>query len=217
MITTIIFDLEGVVIDTERLWDQEISTVLSRRDISYDREKIKHLLSGRSVSEASGMLIEMFGLECAREELTRERIEIMKKLIQDNARLINGFSDFYETIRPKYKTCIATSMDHELLKLTESKIGLNRLFSGKVFSIADVGNIAKPNPDLFLFSAEKLMSAPDECVVIEDSPLGITAAKRAGMKSMGITTTYRRNLLNDADIVVDSYSEIDPERFPDLI
>lgn len=77
-----------------------------------------------------------------------------------------------------------------------------------MFSITDVGHIGKPQPDIFLYAAKQLHVAVEQCLVIEDAPLGIGAVKQAGMKCSALATTYRREMLLAADCVVDEYREI---------
>jgi len=99
------------------------------------------------------------------------------------------------------------------LEIADQRLRLSELFNGNVFSVAEIGYVSKPNPDIFLYAARKLNSQPEHCLVIEDSPHGIEAAKRAGMRCIALTTTYTRDKLAQADLVVDSYSQIDLGRF----
>ncbi|MBU0535992.1 MAG: HAD family phosphatase [Nanoarchaeota archaeon] len=208
----IIFDAEGVIIDTESLWDREGETFLGRRGIAYDRDQIKHHLTGRSVVESTAVLKDMFGLKGSSEDLAKERIEIMKILLKTELKFIPGFIDFHETVSKKFKVCVATAMDKELLEIADRNLDLFGLFGGNIFSVADVNGVGKPEPDLFLHAASSMGSEPGKCIVIEDSPTGIEASKRAGMKCIGITTTYKAEKLGDASIVVRSFDEIDLEK-----
>lgn len=67
---------------------------------------------------------------------------------------------------------------------------------------------AKPDPEMFLKAAQRLKCRPEECVVIEDAPNGITAARAAGMKCLAITTTHKRDELKGADKVISSFNEL---------
>src|SRR5688572_12525569 len=108
---------------------------------------------------------------------------------KDGIPFIEGFLEFYQTVQRQYKTCIATALNGELLAIVEKTLGLSRLFAGDVFSIADVGHVGKPQPDIFLYAVKRLQATAERCLVIEDAPLGIEAAKRAGMKCIALTTT----------------------------
>ncbi len=91
-------------------------------------------------------------------------------------------------------------------------MNLKCLFGENIFFISDVGGKGKPEPDIFLYAAKRLQSLVEECVVIEDAPLGIAAAKRAGMMCIALTTTYERAKLLEADVVVDDFAQIEEER-----
>ncbi|MGH7961543.1 MAG: HAD family hydrolase [Candidatus Binatia bacterium] len=213
MIDTIIFDAEGVVVDSEGMWDKGQEEFLRRRGLDYDRDAVKPLLTGRSVIEGVRILQEMYGFAGDPGELARERTAIMKDLFKDGLSFICGFENFYEAIKDQYKTCIATSMDSQLLAVADQWLRLSELFQRNVFSIAAVGHIAKPHPDLFLYAARKLHTPVGNCVVIEDAPHGVEAAKRAGMKCIALTTTYGREKLVQADLIVDHYAQIDLPEF----
>lgn len=209
MIDTIIFDCEGVVADTEDIWDIGQREFLHRRGCVYDREKIKPLLTGKTLLEGVRILKREYGFSGDSKKLALERKDIVKNLIETKVDFIDGFLDFFSRVRITCKTCIATSMDEDLLEIVDRRLGLSKLFEGKIFSLANVKYNSKPAPDIFQYAAQQLESKSENCVVIEDSPYGVEAAKRAGMKCIGLTTTYGRDKLEQADLVVESYSEID--------
>jgi beta-phosphoglucomutase len=209
MIDTIIFDSEGVIVDTEAIWDKGQEEFLRRRGITYDREQTKHLLTGRSLADGAEVLKEKYGFPGDRDELARERLAIVADEMARDVKFMDGFLEFFAQIRHEYKTCIATAMPMELLSVIDRKLGLSELFQKHIYSVADVGFRSKPWPDLFLHAARQVESQPQQCVVIEDAPLGIEAARRAGMKSIGLATTYQKSRLLAADQVVDSFPQID--------
>lgn len=211
-IDTIIFDCEGVIIDSESVWDHGQEEFLRRRGKVYDRARTKHLLTGRTLAEGVLVMQEQYGFGGDPDELARERIEIVQELFATEVQFIPGFPEFYETVRKDYRTCIATAMTRELLTLVDRRLGFSTLFDGHVYTLADVGFRSKPDPALFLYAAEKLGSQPETCLVIEDAPHGIEAARRAGMASIGLATTYEPDKLAGADLVVESFSDIELPR-----
>lgn len=208
-ITTIIFDADGVVIDSERIWDTAQAAFSSRHGIPYERNKLKPLMAGRSQVEAVEILRKEYGLTGNTQSLVDERMELVKREFAKGVEFVPGFNEFFQGIRHDYQNCIATSMPEELLALVNGRLGLSTLFEGRIFSLMAVGYRSKPNPDLFLYAANQLGVAPDECLVIEDAPNGIEAARRAGMKCLGLTTTFGRETLRQADQIVDSFGQID--------
>lgn len=209
MIDTVIFDGDGVVVDTEKIWDRAQEEFLRRRGLVYEREKIKPLLTGKSLADGIRIMKQECGLQGDSETLSRERVEIVKNLLEREVEFIHGFQEFFENIRERYKTCMATSMDEDLLRIIDRRLGLFKLFDGGIFSPADVGYQSKPNADIFLHAVRQLETKVENCVVIEDAPHGVEAARRAGIICIALTTTYDREKLSAADVVVDSYSQID--------
>ena len=70
----------------------------------------------------------------------------------------------------------------------------------------------KPDPEEYLLSARQLGLAPAECIVAEDAPVGIEAARRAGMSVIGVATTFRREDLSDYDLLIDDFTQIGPQQ-----
>ena len=212
-ITTIIFDADGVVIDSERIWDKAKAEFSRRHGIPYERKKIKPLLAGRSQAEAVEFLKAEYGFSGDTQSLANERMDLVRREFERGVDFVPGFREFFLRIRSLYRPCIATSMPEALLAIVDRRLGLSRLFGGKIFSLIAVGYRSKPNPDIFLHAAKQLDAEPANCLVIEDAPHGVEAARRAGMKCIGLTTTFGWQILSRADCVVDSFSQIDPTSF----
>lgn len=208
MIDTILFDAEGVVIDTEPLWDKAQAEFLRRRGVIYDRDKLKHLLSGRTALEAIEITKAECGISGDTRLLSEERTELVRRQLEEHAGFVAGFMEFFQRVRPAFKTCIATAMAGELLRIVDRRLELSVLFGGRVFSLVALGLPSKPHPDIFLHAAQQLGSRPESCLVIEDAPHGVEAARRAGMRCIALTTTYDREKLRGADRVVDSFADI---------
>jgi HAD superfamily hydrolase (TIGR01549 family) len=208
MIDTILFDAEGVVIDTEPMWDKAQEEFLRRRGVTYDRSKLKHLLSGRSALEAIEITKAECGIPGDTRLLSEERMELVQRQLEERVGFIPGFMEFFQRVQPAYKTCIATAMAGELLQIVDQRLKLTEMFGGKIFSLAALGLRSKPHPDIFLHAAQQLGSKPETCLVIEDAPHGVEAARQAGMRCIAIATTYDREKLRGAHCIVDSFAEI---------
>ncbi len=139
-----------------------------------------------------------------------ERLEIIGGMFAREVRFTDGFEEFFEEkVRGRYPTCIATSMPEELFAVADRRLGISRFFGDRVYFPSHVGGRAKPAPDLFLYAAAQLGAPPERCLVIEDSPRGIEAARRAGMRVVGLATTHGREMLGEASFVAGSFTEIE--------
>ena len=191
------------------MWDLAQEEFARRHSIPYERKKVKALLAGRSQAEAVEILKMEYGLTGDSRLLANERMELVKREFEKGVEFVPGFREFLERIQADYQTCIATSMPEELLAIVDGQLGLARLFNSRIFSLIAVGYRSKPNPDIFLHAASQLGTEPARCLVIEDAPHGIEAARRAGMRCVALTTTFDWQMLSRADHIVDSFSQID--------
>jgi beta-phosphoglucomutase len=208
MIEAILFDCDGVVLDSETIWDRCETEFLRRRGIAFDAALTKPLITGLGQRAGVLLLQEQYGIAGDPEALVRERLEIIRGLFEREVRFTPGFPEFYEKVRGRYKTCIATSMPAELFAVADRKLGIARFFGGRIYFPTHVGGRAKPAPDIFLYAAAQLGVPPERCLVIEDSPRGLEAARRAGMASIGLATTHGPEMLGEADRVVAGFAEI---------
>ena len=214
MLGAIIFDLDGVVIDSESLTDRANIEFLSAYGKVYDRQKYKPKAMGKTLTEGVLIMQELFGISGDIATLTEARRACIIKTYRELVSFMPGFLDFYQEIaRRDLGRCIATSADPALLTIVREQLALDRLFPQGIFTILEVGNLSKPDPAIYLHAAAQLATDPAQCLVIEDAPNGIMAAKRAGMRCIGITTTLNGEYLKDADVIVSSFAEIDLDAF----
>lgn len=210
MIEAILFDCDGVVLDSETIWDRCEAEFLRRRGIVFDLARTKPLITGLGQRAGVLLLQEQYGVEGDPDALVAERLEIIRGLFAEEVRFTAGFPEFFEErVRGRYANCIATSMPEELFAVADRKLGISRFFGSRVYFPTHVGGRAKPAPDLFLYAASQLGASPDRCLVIEDSPRGIEAARRAGMPVIGLATTHGPEMLTGANRVVGSFAEIE--------
>ena len=115
----------------------------------------------------------------------------------------------------KMKIGLASGSPLIFIKSVLGKLGILKFFDS-IISVDDLTH-GKPHPEIFLKSAEALGVKPSECVVMEDAPQGIEAAKRAGMKCFAVTTTFQREKLAGADWIAESFENLTIERLGQLI
>lgn len=211
MVAALIFDCDGVVADTERLWDVAGYEFLGRYGVAYDRDALKPQLTGRSMRDGVTLMRERYGLARPLDELIEERTGIIVDLLRSGAEYMDGFLPFFEQVRVSHRVALATGLTDRLLAALDERLRVRELFAGVVVTSSMVAN-AKPAPDVFLAAADLLGVDPAGALVVEDAPLGIEAAKNAGMRCVAITTTYDASLLDGADQVVASFEEIDLSR-----
>ena len=202
----IIFDAEGVVVDTEILWDKSQDMLLGKRGLVYDREHLKPLMAGQTLLEGAQLMVDYYKLDEVPSIIAQERKVLIHDLFKNDIHFINGFLLFIDQLNgSQLKKGIATAMKRSLMTEVEKKLGLQNIFGEHIYYIEDVGNKSKPQPDVFLHAAKNMDLDPGECIVIEDAPHGIEAARRAGMFSVGLVTTFTRAHLKQADYIADDF------------
>jgi len=178
-ITAVLFDMDGLVLDTEKLYTrfwQEAANALG-----YPMTK-EQALGMRSLNRGVGLakMQSYFGPEVDYDAIRMKRIEIMDAFIErEGVTLKPGIHELLAYLKEHgIKTAIATSSPIERTILYLSSVGLQNSFHELVSGyMVEKG---KPEPDIYLYAAEKLGVKPTECMVLEDSPAGILAAHRAG-------------------------------------
>ena len=178
-ITAILFDMDGLVLDTEKLYTrfwQEAANALG-----YPMTK-EQALGMRSLNRGAGLakMQSYFGPDVDYDAIRKKRIEMMDAFVEkEGVTLKPGIRELLEFLKEHgIKTAIATSSPIERTIKYLTSVGLQNSFDELVSGyMVEKG---KPEPDIYLFAAEKLGTAPEKCMVLEDSPAGILAAYRAG-------------------------------------
>ena len=181
MISAIIFDCDGVLVDSESLALEVGLSVLTEMGLHYERTDYKKRFFGRSMNAYFKELAddaERRGIALPAD--FRERLDY--EVLDDGLLAVEGVHEAVDAVR-QLKAVASSSTAHSL----ESKLRKTRLwerFAPHVYS-ADHVRHTKPAPDLFFYAADKLAVAPARCLVLEDSTLGVTAARAAGMPVWG--------------------------------
>lgn len=208
-IEAIIFDAEGVVVNTEKLWDESQEVLLAKRGLAYDRDYLKPRMAGQTLLEGAELMVQYYELNENPMDIALERKVIIDELFDGPIPYIMGFEPFIHWVtNTNLKKSVATAMNKHLMVKVESQLNLRQHFKEHIYYIEDVGNRSKPEPDVFLHAAEKLLVTPERCLVIEDAPHGIEAARRAGMTAIGIETTFTKEHLKHADFTGKDFAEI---------
>jgi HAD superfamily hydrolase (TIGR01509 family) len=210
-IKAIIFDMDGTIINTEHIWRQVTIDVLTHHGLdSLTKEQYAFLetLAGRSMYDVVKALKEYFKLDSTHEMIIAHKIDLANKQFASNLHFIEGFQDFHKKLQEaKIPMGLATNAIPENLNEIARRLNFEELFNGHVYSIANVGYKAKPDPTLFLYAAEKLGVSASECVVFEDSLAGFMAAKAANMTCIAIKNRFNGHLLEHVHDSIGNYDE----------
>ena len=198
----VILDSDGVLVDSEPLSNRELAAMLGELGWTLTTEESMATFMGRSWSSVAELIEERLGpLPPDFEARYHDRLY---EAIERDLQPVPGVIDVLDTLQ--HRTCVASSGSHEKLRRTLGRTGLLHRFEGRIFSAAEVAR-GKPEPDLFLHAAARMGSDPVECVVVEDSPLGVEAARRAGMASVGYAGRTPAARLAGADVVIDDIAD----------
>ncbi len=178
-ITAILFDMDGLVLDTEKLYTRFWQEAAQKLGYPMTREQA---LGMRSLNRGVGLakMQSYFGPDVDYDKIRQKRIELMDVFVEkEGVALKPGIHELLAYIKERgIKTAIATSSPLERTILYLSSVGLENSFDELVSGyMVEKG---KPEPDIYLYAAEKLGVEPSRCMVLEDSPAGILAAYRAG-------------------------------------
>jgi HAD superfamily hydrolase (TIGR01509 family) len=182
-ITAVIFDLDGVILDTEELWDQ-VREGLARERGGRWSDQAQADMMGMSSPEWSRYMHEVVGLAEPPEEINREVVARMLDRYAKRLPLIDGAVEAVERLAARWPLGLASSSNRELIDRALEVSGLARHFQATVSS-EEVPR-GKPAPDVYLEAARRLGVEPTTCAAIEDSANGIRSAHAAGMKVIAI-------------------------------
>ena len=212
MYKAILFDMDGTVVDTERVWLLAAEHVLQNRGIQLtdeQREKLHEELMGLSLHAACLYLQQWMELSNSPADIMQEKMQFSQRHYYDGIDYIPGFKQFHAQLQQYgLPSAIATNANTDMITMTDRSLGLRSLFGDHIYCVDDVG-ASKPAPDIYQHAAHKLGILPSESIVIEDSARGVQAARDAGAYCIGINTSGDRNQLSQADYVVDRYNDID--------
>ncbi len=208
-LSAVIFDLDGTVLNNEDAYAEAFRKVLLDAGIQTS-EKHPHTL-GIGVRENWVRFQSRYQFKSKKnvEQLTDETQKHYLVNL-DKVEINEGFADFANDLKNSgISVALATSNEWLIVEEVLDKLSLHQYFD--VITTAEEVMFKKPDPDIFLLTADKLDARPADCLVIEDSPAGIEAAHRAGMKAVAMSHEEIGENLEDADLVVESFSEITPK------
>ncbi|WP_336319691.1 HAD family hydrolase [Streptomyces lavendofoliae] len=183
----VIFDNDGVLVDSEPLSNSILAGYLTELGHPTSYEDSLRDYMGAAVHRVHDLVLERTGRRLPEHFDDEFHARVFAAFARE-LEVVPGVPEMLgKLVAEGVPYCVASSGSHERIRVGHRKTGLDRWFpEGKVFSAQDVGR-GKPAPDLFLYAAERMGVAPGRCVVVEDSPLGVRAARAAGMDVYGFT------------------------------
>ena len=206
MIKAAIFDLDGVLIDSEKWHHESFNQVLKEFHLQLELKEFKHLFGTGALSIIRG-IFEKNGIAKNPLPYVSKKDEIYRELIKNKIKALPGAGELLQRLKEKdYKTALASSTALENLELIMKKLGIEKYIDYYI-SGATLQQ-TKPNPEIFLRCALALKVENEECLVVEDSKAGIEAAKNAGMKCIAVAFTLPKEDLVKADKAVNRIGDI---------
>jgi beta-phosphoglucomutase len=197
----VIWDLDGVLVDTTEAHYHAWAAALSARKIPFDRSRFDRVFGMNNVDT----LTELLGRTPSQEELAgiAERKEhIFRQHAGELVRPMPGASRLLDELdRAGWLQGVASSAPQENIDLLVDAFGIRRYFAAILSG--DGLPAGKPDPQLFLQAARALQLPSERCVVVEDAPAGVEAAHRAGMRCLAVATTRPREILGPGPVFAD--------------
>jgi HAD superfamily hydrolase (TIGR01509 family) len=208
VIRAVVFDLDGVILQTEEVWDEVRGRYVVERGGRYD-ETAQRAMMGMSAPEWSRFLHEELGVPGTPEEISADIVRLMEARYRERLPLIPGAREAVERLAGRWPLGLASSSNRPLIDAALELSGLDRFFAATVSS-EEVAS-GKPAPDVYLEAARRLGVEPERCAAVEDSHNGIRSAKTAAMRVIAIPNpSYPPGpeALASADDVLDSIEEL---------
>lgn len=216
----IIFDMDGVIIDSNPYHKIAWSNFFEKKNIKINDEMFKNLIAGTTGDEA---VIRLMDRELSKNELDSYNNEIdaeFRRIIgkSDDLNLVNGFLEFINSVSDaNHKIALGTSAPPENVHLILNKFEIHSLFD----LIVDKTQIVegKPNPEIYLKTVHELGIPKERCIVFEDSIAGVTSASAAGLPVIGVLTSHSNKELQEVGAIagIVDFTEITLEKVIEIL
>jgi HAD superfamily hydrolase (TIGR01509 family) len=211
-ITAVVLDMDGVLIDSEQLWD-DVREQLARERGGRWHERAQAEMMGMSSTEWSRYMHDVIGLAEPPEEINAEVVRRLLARYQESLPVMPGAVAAVERLAARWPLGLASSSNREVIDTVLELAGIAHLFRATVSS--EEVEHGKPAPDVYLEAARRLGVDPTSCAAVEDSANGIRSARAAGMRVIAIPNPHyppSEDVLALADVVLHSLDELTPER-----
>jgi HAD superfamily hydrolase (TIGR01509 family) len=208
VIEAVVFDLDGVIVDSEHVWDEVRQRLAEERGGRWHDQASRDMM-GMSSPEWSRYMHDVIGLAEPPEEINAEVVRRLVAVYREQLPLLDGAVEAVGALAGRWPLGLASSSNRELIDLVLRVSGLERWFAATVSS--EEVRRGKPAPDVYLEAARRLDVAPERCAAVEDSENGISSAKAAGMRVVAIPNPRyppAEDALAAADVVLPSVAAL---------
>jgi len=207
-----IFDMDGLMVDTEPLYFEAESELARRFDKTFTREVMRHMM-GHKATRSIQIMMEILGIEGSIAEILTLRDTIYESLLVRGVNVMRGLLDLLHWLETHgYRKAVATSSKRRFKDIIFDHLDLHDRFE-VVFTGCEVSE-GKPSPEIYQRAVSALGLVPGQCVVLEDSGVGLTAAKRAGCRCIVVPNEYTEDQdFSSADLVAPDLFHEDIRRF----
>lgn len=197
----VIFDCDGVLVDSEHLAQQVEMAMLAELGWPITAQEMADHHLGRSWPTIRANIEAHLGRPLP-DDFRARAVAQTHALFEAELAAVDGVLEAIDAVTAHgWATCVASSGSHERIRFSLGLTGILPVFDGRIFSAEDVRH-GKPAPDLFLHAAARSGFLPPQCVVVEDSPAGVAAARASDMLVVGYAGRTPAELLVDADLVI---------------
>jgi beta-phosphoglucomutase len=210
MIRGVLFDMDGVLADSEKYICQAAIMMFSELGLKVNPSDFKEFV-GTGENRYIGGVAEKYNLKVDIEKVKARTYAIYLEIIRGNLRPLPGVTDFINLCLSKgFRIAVATSADAIKMEANLNEIGIPASKFHATVNGLEVMN-RKPSPEIYLRAAEKIGLKPEECLVVEDSVSGIKAGKSAGCRCLALETSFDRSLLTEADWICKNLANVPDE------
>lgn len=214
MIKGVIFDMDGVLVDNRDVHIEAFRRLFTKYGLTFDREKFMPsfgMTNDLIFKWQAPELLERFDLE----QLSQEKEALYRMLFEKAIAPTAGLIDFLAGLRENgVKISVGSSGGSANVNFVLTRCGIATYFNA--IANGDMITRGKPDPEVYLLAAQLLGLKPEECVVCEDAPVGIQAARAAGMRVVALATTFPREKLEDYDLIIDDFTQLTPRQVIEL-
>jgi beta-phosphoglucomutase-like phosphatase (HAD superfamily) len=204
--TAVVFDCDGLLMDTEPCWTIAETEVFARRGLGFGPDQ-KAMVIGQSLQAAGDLMAEAFGEPGRGAAIGQELLGLVEQVVKDCDQAKTGAHDLVELVAARVPVAVASNSPRGLLDVALRRGGFEDVFSVSI--AADEVQRAKPAPDMYEQACQALGRTPGQCLAFEDSMTGVCSAMGAGLRTVAVPTLNRGDF--PADWVVADLAE------PDLV